>query len=518
MTAPLILLALAGASLGPPAPDTYAPPVAAAPATVSPAAVGTAILSWAGTVHMEIESAPDEVVVRFDRPLTDEAIAKFGSLAGSNLADLRWNDTSLVLRPANGWRISAVPHDRGLEVQFAPDDREAAQSVDALDADTPPPSNPAIELALVRAQADAAAGYPGKARRSLASLGQRYPGAVQVQRALADAEMADGAIVTAAERYRSLGAEDPLARRAMAEANGKLASALSIRSGKTFNQKEASLVQSSFPISTGLSIGAGIRRVATRSDFVAAPPGEATKVNSKMTIADVTANITLGPAARLLLQGSALIGEQAAGVGARLALGSQERQLRVGLAYRVPDLSTAEQSAFGGHISRAALGGTLRLTPELLGQADLGWNGYGLAGAGILTKTFVANGGLDFLVRRSSPSVAITYRLDAEYVAFQKMRANGLAFIPLSDRENHSVQLVSSVRWHNTQLTGALGWTKDRKGRSDGPTADLGAAMRIGDAWTMEANGGISSVSRPAVSGRQLYLRLSLSRYLKWRP
>jgi hypothetical protein len=70
------------------------------------------------------------------------------------------------------------------------------------------------------------------------------------------------------------------------------------------------------------------------------------------------------------------------------------------------------------------------------------------------------------------------------------------------------------MSWTRWQLTGAAGWTFDRKGKTDGPTANVSGTGRLGAGWRLQASGGVSSISRPGISGRQLYLRVALTRYL----
>jgi hypothetical protein len=123
--------------------------------------------------------------------------------------------------------------------------------------------------------------------------------------------------------------------------------------------------------------------------------------------------------------------------------------------------------------------------------------------------------GADYLIRRTSPSLSLSYRLDGEYVTETKTATSITETIPLSDRENHSMQLSSNLSLGRAQLAAFGGWTKDRLGGAGGPTAGAAAVAFLGDIWRIEANGGLSSISRPGVSGRQLYLRMSLSRYLK---
>ena len=65
------------------------------------------------------------------------------------------------MRGAQGTRITVSPSGRTLHIRFDPD-VATAQSGDAGDQ-----KDINLELALTRAQANAAAGYPGRARRAL---------------------------------------------------------------------------------------------------------------------------------------------------------------------------------------------------------------------------------------------------------------------------------------------------------------------------------------------------------------
>ncbi|KEQ53506.1 hypothetical protein [Sphingobium chlorophenolicum] len=477
---------------------------------VAAADIRTVDLPWSGDVHLKLDNSGYELVVRFDRPIEDAALKAFAKAAGPDLADLRWNDDSLVLRAAVGRKLEAVADKRALHVRFLPDaDPSPAPATVA----EPQVADMDIELAIARAQADAAAGYPDMARRRLAPLAASHPGDKRIQRLLADMEVAEGALALGAGRYRNLAADDPFARQTLAESGGNAAAAVTARGGKLFWQAEAGL-NAMVPVDPRFSLGAGFRLFRSEADTVYGPTGILSNRTSRSAIGDLLATVNLGPVSRIELQGSAQLDEKVAGAGLRLFAGPPERQVRLVLAYRLPDLATPEQSTFGGHISRAGIGGSIRLTPELAVQADGGWNGYGLRGTGARTRSFAVAAGFDYLLRRGSPSLAVSYRLDAEYVDRTTLRPNGLAYIPLSDRENHSFQLVSGMSWTRWQLTGAAGWTFDRKGKTDGPTANISATGRLSAGWRLQASGGVSSISRPGISGRQLYLRVALTRYL----
>ncbi|WP_313806474.1 hypothetical protein [Sphingobium sp.] len=479
-------------------------------AGVMAADIGTVDLQWGGTVHLQLDNSGYELVVRFDRPIADEALKDFAKAAGPDLADLRWNDDSLVLRAAAGRRLEVTADARSLHVRFVPDPEPSSAPAMAA---PPPTTDMDAELTIARAQADAAAGYPDLARRRLVPLAAAHPEDRRIQRLLGDMEIAEGALALGASRYRDLAADDPFARQAIAESGGSVAAAVTARGGKVFWQAEAGL-NAMVPFNPRFSAGAGVRWFRSEADTVYGPGGIISNRTSRSAIGDLFATVNLGPVSRIELQGSAQLDEKVVGAGLRLFAGPPERQGRLVLAYRLPDLATPEQSTFGGHISRAGIGGTIRLTPELSVQADGAWNGYGLSGTGAVTRSFTAAGGADYLLRRGSPSLAISYRLDAEYVDRTRIRPNGLAYIPLSDRENHSFQLVSGMSWTRWQLTGAAGWTFDRKGKTNGPTANVSATGRLSDGWRLQASGGVSSISRPGISGRQLYLRVALTRYL----
>src|SRR3546814_13227054 len=119
-----------------------------------------------------------------------------------------------------------------------------------------------------------------------------------------------------------------------------------------------------------------------------------------------------------------------------------------------------------------------RLSPERAVQADGGLHGYGLAGTSVRSVSVTVAGGHEYLLLGGSPSLAVSDRLDAEDVGRRTLRPKGLSYIPLSDRENHSFQLSSGMSWTRWQISGAAGWTFDRKGKTDGPTAKVSARGR----------------------------------------
>ena len=471
--------------------------------------VRTVDLTGPDNVHYTLESSTYEVVVRFDQPIAEAEIARFAKAAGGDLADLRWNDASIVLRAAADRRLVASVSGATVRVSiFAETGEQVAQAPEPTtqqDIDT--------ELEIARAQADAAAGYPGRARKRLAKLADARPDDLRLQRLLGDAEAADGALGPAGQRYRAAKAEDRAARRIAREAGGTLGAGVTIRDGKTFSLIEYAGA-ASIAVNPRFAVGAGIHRYSSRADSVAGPAGVLTNIKTNTTIGDLTASARMGKWVRLDLLAAMNFDANIGGAGAQLSAGPAERRVRLTGAYRLPDLSTQEQATFGGHLSRIGVGGNLRLSPSLAVQADVYRNAYGLKGGGARSKSVSVVAGIDALMRRRSPSLTLGYRFDSEYVDATQLRPNGFAYISLADRENHTAQAISNFALGNVNFTGAAGWTVDRYSGADGPSANLSASAYMGDAWRAEASGGVSSVSRPGFPDRQFYFRFYLTRFL----
>ncbi|KQT31322.1 hypothetical protein ASG29_15290 [Sphingomonas sp. Leaf412] len=484
MIAALLLLADA-------TPTLAVPPAVFADATISGAAP---TLSWPRGTRLSVGEADGEIVARFDRPLPPRAIEGFRVAAGDALEDLRWNDDSLVLRAAPGWDMRWRRSPDTLTVEFAPPPVVVTAS----------PEDPgALEADVALVEAEAAAGYPGRARRRAAALAATRREDRRLARLASDTALADGDLFHAADGYRALAADDPVARRALATAPGTVAASIVARDGGDLSQVEAG-ARADVAIDARWSVGAGLRHVATRI---------ADTDDAGSTVVDASVGIALEGAARLQVLLSSAIDSDVTGGGARLTAGSAEAQLRAIVVFHMPDFSTGVQALRGGHLSRAGAGGTYRLSPDWVVQADTGWNRYGLDGANDAADTIVLAGGVDYLLRRGSPSVGIGYRVEAEYVRRLARDALGVALIPLATRENHTVQGVVSGSMGAVQLTGQAGYTVDRFG-GDGPTAGIGVNAPIGDGWRIDGGGGVTSVSRPGFSGTQVYGRAQVTRGL----
>jgi len=263
------------------------------------------------------------------------------------------------------------------------------------------------------------------------------------------------------------------------------------------------------------TLGADIRQFHNRATSIAGPAGPTGNITSNATLADFLASGFVGQSTRIDFKLTTQFDPSLTGASLKAYAGSLERQGRVTLAYRVPELLTPEQAILGGFVSRAGIGGSIRPLTGLLLQADAGWNGYGLAHSGTRSEAIFVTGSAEGLVRRRSPSVSVTYQIDAEYVQRVDLRSTGMPFIPLTDRENHTAQLVSSFSLAKVQVTGAAGWTIERFAGSNGPTANISASALLGDAWRIEGSAGISSIARPGITSTQgLFFRLVLTRYL----
>ncbi|KQM65516.1 hypothetical protein ASE75_04435 [Sphingomonas sp. Leaf17] len=460
-------------------------------------------LAWPDAAQVRVEDAGDELIVRFDQPIAPDRIAAFRDIAGAAIGDLRWNDDSLVLRAAPGWTMRWAQAGSVVTLAFvappAPPAPAAATTDDGTD-------RTAIDSTLALVEADAAAGYTGQARRRVTALAARYPDDRQVARMVADVRAIDGDVRGAAVGYRALGANDRAARRVIAAAPGIASIGVVARDGSDMAQVEGG-VRIDAAVGDRFAVGGGLRQIASRIDT----PGGTARPST--TVVDGALAATLTTTVRLQLLASSSLDDGVTGGGARLTAGSSDAQVRAVLLRHMPDYPTPAQALAGGYVSRAGFGGTYRLTPGLVGQADVGLNRYGLAGRRGASDTVVVSGGLDYLIRRQFPALGLSYRFEAEYIRQLQLAANGEAVVPLVDRENHTVQGLVSGAVGDLQITGQAGWTVDRFG-GDGPTASLGLAAPIGVLWRVEGSGGVTSISRPGFTGRQLFARAQVSRSL----
>ena len=449
---------------------------------------GDARLVWPAGTDLRVEGDDREIVLQFDRPVDDAVIAAFGRAGGDGIGDLRWNDTSLVLRAAPGWTLRWRRDANEVPVVF---ERERGEDVPVA---APAPD---LDAQLLAIEADVAAGYPGQGRRAAEALARRWPTDPRVARIVADARSADGDIAGAARGYRTLGAGDRTARRARSFAPGVASVGVTSRDGGDLAQVEWA-ARADVAIDDRITAGGGARIVRNR---VRTSGG---RVHTSEPIVDLAATVRTSDATRVQLVLASAIDSNVTGGGVRVQAGSAEAQWRAALLLNQPDYSTAEQALRGGHLSRIALGATYRLAPGLVGQVDLGGNRYGLAGSGGVGDTLTASGGIDYIVRRGAIAFGLTYRFEAEYVQ------RGGPAIVLVDRENHTAQGLASATLGEAQVTALAGWTVDRFG-GDGPNASIGANVPIGAGWRIEGSGGITSVARTGFAGQQLFARALVS-------
>ena len=459
------------------------------------ASLGSQRLRWPAGTNVSVSERGGELVVRYDRPLSSAAIESLRTSAPAAIADLRWNDDSLVLRATPGWRIGWQREDAGVALTFLRDDEITVIAPAA------PQENVAIDLALTGVEADAAAGYPGQARRAAQALARRYPDDPRVLRKLADASAGDGDVRGAAQLYDRLEADDVAARRARAFAPGAASVSALARDGGDLSQVELT-ARADVALDDRFTVGAAVRRIESGVDTVAG------KLSAGSTVVEGTVGARLSDDVRATLVAASALDTGVTGGGLRFVAGSSELQLRGGLLYRMPDYSTGPQVLGDGYLTRGTIGLGYRVTPGLYAQLDAGWNRYGVADVAATSDTITLAGGLDYLIRRGTPSFTIGYRLDAEYV-----QANRSPLLILADRENHTLQGVASGAVGALQLTGQLGYTVDRFG-GDGPLAAVGLSAPIGDGWRIDGGGGLTSVSRPGFDGRQLFGRAQITRGL----
>ena len=469
-------------------------PVLAVPPTVfadTGVVVPAARLAWPEGTRLRIEERESEIVARYDRPLSEDDLDAFRDAAGDAIGDLRWNDDNLVLRAAPGWAMTWRQSGSVLAVSFTI----------ARDADIAAAAGD--DATIVGIEADAAAGYPGRARRAAAALATARPDDRSAARLLADTRLADGDVRGAARGYRTLDARDRTARRAIAAAPGTVGTGVTARDGSDLSQVEFG-ARVDAAIDDRIAAGGGLRRVISRVP-------ERARIGA--TVADAAVTAMLDDAVRVQLLASAALDDAVTGGGVKAVAGSAEAQFRATLLRHMPDYSTVAQVTGGGYLSRALIGVTYRLTPGVVVQADGGANRYGVAGLAGASDTIVASAGVDYLIRRQFPALGLTYRYEAEYVQRMRTGGDGLPTVPLATRENHTVQGLISGSAGELQMTALAGWTYDRFG-GDGPTASIGLAAPIGIGWRVEGSGGVTSVARAGFSGQQLFARAQITRSL----
>jgi len=470
----------------------------------------SAILLWPRGTLLRLEPEDEELVIRFNQPVDEGSIARFEAALSDRIATLRWNDDSLLLRPVGHVSLSAKADVSRLIVTFMPRVKAAASHP------TSPPDAADVKLDrdrdMVAIRADLASGFVGKALGRAQQLAQRDPDDADVRRLLADTQAINGDHQAAANSYRAAGADDNAAQRSMALEPGHIAISTTMRDGTDFNQIEA-VARATITPGNKLTVSGALRQIDTHSD--AAVMGEALRedIDTGATLTDLTVTTQIAPLLHMDFTGSLWLDTGVAGGGLRLIYGSSDTQFRIGYIHRLPDLSFAEQAIDQGRLSQFTLGGSAQLSPELRGRLDLGWRRYGLSDNAHAAETLTVAGQLDYILLRRPLLVTLGYRMDAEYVQHLSHTASGLGRLPLSDRENHTAQAFASGAIGPILVTGGAGWTTDRYGGS-GPNASLAASMPVGIRWQIDTAFGVTSITRPAFPGRQLFGKVELRRAL----
>lgn len=460
-------------------------------------------LRWTIAPTIDVTTSGGELIARFDQRVDEAAADTFAHAAGNRLARFDWAYDSLVMRAQPGMLLTAEKLPDGLRVTFTPAPATGAAQLHS-----------AAPLALVAAQATAAAGYPGLSRRKIARLAAAAPSDSSLQQALAEAELASERTAEGARRYEALGATpgfeiDPeLLDRARRAIGPRAESTALVRNGGGFDQSEVT-VRVSMPVRTDASLEAGLRSIWTSAPLFAST-GSSRAVSDTAQVGDLALAFRAAPAVRVRAVVVGRLDRNLVGAAGTVAVGDPELQGTARLAWRLPDFTTAEGALLGGYLDRASIGGFVRALPGLGLHAEVGLNRYGLAGDGIVARTRTLEASAEYSVRRQNPALVLAYRLDAEYPGRLTRGPAGLPLVPLLNRENHSGQIVAS-QWFGTRAaaTVAAGWTFDRFG-GDGPAVSAAFRYLPGHGWEAGTTIGLSSSSRPEQRDRQIYGRLSL--------
>lgn len=481
--------------------DTFVPVVATRD-------ILSSTLQWPRNTNLRVEEHEDELIVYFDQPVNEASVARFQAEAGAYVQSLRWNDQSLLLRPSAGVRASALAAKNSVSVAFANNAAVNALTADEQQSD----GSDARDVAMVAIRADLASGFVGSARRQAEALAARYPDDRDVIRLMADTQAVDGDYRAAARHYRETGGTDLSARRTMALAPGSVSVAASIRDSEDFTQTEL-VASGNLVMSDTVAVAGTMRRIDTEATAAVVRDLLVADVDAGATVAGLALTARIAPQLQVDFSGDYWLDSSVAGGGVRLVYGSSDTQVRLGYAHHVPDFSFAEQALAGGFLSQATVGASAQILPELRGRLDLGWRRYGIAGFSNAGETITAAGRLDYVLLRRPVTLTIGYRLDAEYVQNLSVAPNGLARLPLANRENHTVEAFASGNLGPVLFTTGAGWTVDRYGGS-GPNASVAAGLPVGTNWQIDAGLGLTSISRPGFPDRQTFGRLAVRRAL----
>lgn len=452
----------------------------------------TSSMAWPRGTHLEFAQRGREVVIQADRDIEPARLEAFSRQFEHGLADMRWNDRSILLRASEGFELKPTLQGTTLDVTLV-----------KVSSAIPPVTQQerrTLEGDLIRVRVELASGHALSASRKAQELLREYPNEAQIQRLVGDCEAALRRYQRAKQYYLAVSADDLPARRAMALAGGSLTASVNTRGTHAFRQHELA-IRAQAPTSEDISVRAGL--VATNSSAASQ------KAQVSATMFEAGASATISRDLQLEVAATTWLDEGVTGATVRLTYGSFQDNYYLQASYNNPSISLPLQAFQRGSISLWGFGGAQRLSSRTRIFANITRRNY-LINNRLTDKTVALDGGVDFLLTRR-PAITLAYHLDAEYALEQRNAVPG--WDPLDSRENHTGLISLSFPTGTISMTAVAGWTKDRFG-GDGPNASFAISSPLGVHWQLDLNAGLSSISRPGFPGTQRYGRIEVTRAL----
>ena len=458
----------------------------------------SATLVWPRGTKLAIEQSGNEIIVRSNRAIDEQSLAALQAAAASRIADLRWNDTTvlLIMAPDAGATVTINRNILNLD-WLAP-----VAPIPAMAAGQQDMTSDERERQMLAVQVDLASGFPETARRKALALTQANPDDLDMWRLLADCEAATQDYTAAAQHYRKAKATDRQARRIIALSRGAASLATSFRGNADFQQIEL-IAKVRMPVS-------GTVQVAVQAQKTISSVAQTQPSSAAGDIVEIETSIKLAPRLQADFSGATWLDESITGGKARLIYGDTQASIYVHIARNLPDLTFANQARLGGYLHQWGAGGKLQLSSTMQVHAEYARRVYGIARQSAGTTDLLA-GGATLLVLRK-PQLTLAYQFDAEYVKRLANLPPALA-LPLGNRENHSLLAYWNAAVGPLAITSGLGWTLDRYG-GNGPNASVAMNLPLGYHWQLAANGGLSSISRTGFPQSQGFARVSVVRAL----
>lgn len=164
------------------------------------------------------------------------------------------------------------------------------------------------------------------------------------------------------------------------------------------------------------------------------------------------------------------------GGAAAYTFGWKHAETRFGLNYHTTDWNYVQQITGGGNIDSVSIKHDHRfLEDRVFFEGLVGYNIYNLGCKDDVGRTTRANAAVNVIIAtKEDPSLSIGYGYSAEYVHDVKTainpQGNTFTYIPLQDRETHSITARSSAYMTDYFFAeGVVGWSYERFSRNFGP-------------------------------------------------